>query len=170
MNTTKELVRATMEAPEDDGRPMLVGELNPYGPRSVFALWPSPPNCAGHRLCHKVMGLDPEDYLRRFRRANLCVGRWSLPAARQEAGLLVTRNSHRPTTFVLLGRKVADAFEPMTGRLEPFTSSERLLMTPGSKPCTFIALPHPSGRCLAWNEPGAPERARELLRAGGLLP
>lgn len=70
-------------------KPLLVGEANPYGSDPAFALYPSPPGCSGDRLCRLVMGLDPDDYLERFERANLCPRRWSLAEARTRAADLL---------------------------------------------------------------------------------
>lgn len=66
-------------------RPLLVGEANPYGGDPSFALYPSPPWCSGERLCRLVLGLDPDEYLGRFDRQNLCPRSWHLPAARARA-------------------------------------------------------------------------------------
>ena len=143
-------------------KPLLVGEQNPYqsDPRLAqrYALYPDPPRCAGWNLCHKVMQLDEGEYLRRFDRVNLCDGKWSMKEARawernnQEAYL------YRPV--VLFGAKVCSVFRV---KFEPFTfhNWERF----GS----YTILPHPSGLSRAWNEPGAYERARAVLKEAGVL-
>lgn len=144
-------LRENLRRAPDLSRPLIVGESNPYGSDPRFALWPDPPGCAGERLCRLVLGLDPEEYLRRFDRQNLFIGRgWSTPAARTAAALVVASGRQR---LVLLGRKVQDAFGVNLA------------------PCgvgwiggvAYAALPHPSGRCRAWNEPGAFERARTAV-------
>ena len=130
-------------------RPLLVGESNPYSLDPRHALLPWPTGAAGDRL-RSILGLTERQYLRAFDRANLVLGeRWSLPAAREGAAHLMRQ---RPTTapIVLLGRRVAAAFGASDYR--SFTTCGRLYL-----------LPHPSGRCLAWNEPGAAQRARDLL-------
>jgi hypothetical protein len=134
-------------------KPLLVGELNPYGADPDFALYPSPPGCAGDRLCRLVMELGKEEYLERFDRVNLCEGKWMMRIARIEA-YKITKSE--VSKVVLLGRKVATAFDC---ELQPFRHDSR-----------FVALPHPSGLCRAWNESGAFRRAREALRAAGVLP
>ena len=66
-------------------KPLLVGETNPYGGADEFALYPSPPGCTGHRLCHLILQLDADEYLERYDRANLCVGKWRIADAREAA-------------------------------------------------------------------------------------
>lgn len=140
---------------EADLRPLLVGELNPYQSveDSRYALYPYPDRSAGGRLCRLVMGLEPHRYIRAYARANLCSGKWSLPVARVRAGQLA--DAHPDVPIVLFGSKVCSAF----GReYDPFTFDGR-----------FVRLPHPSGLCRAWNESGAFERAREVLRGAGVM-
>jgi len=128
-------------------KPLLVGELNPYGADPELALYPLPEHASGGRLA-RILGLSRGQYLRAFGRANLCSGRWSLGDARGAAELLTIMND-RDRPIVLLGSKVCQAFaQPY----HPFTSAGRLHV-----------LPHPSGRCRAWNEPGAVARARALV-------
>jgi hypothetical protein len=156
-------------------KPLLVGELNPYGPDDEFALWPAPPGCAGHRLCHRVLGLEPEAYLERFDRANLCAHAWSARKARERAALCCAGRRQ----LVLLGRKVWAAFGIAPDQRVPFS----VIVLPavhvvvrgyaGTRPIgpdgCLVLLPHPSGRCREWNRPGAYERARAVLRSVGAL-
>ena len=65
-------------------------------------------------------------------------------------------------TIVLLGRKVAAAFG--LAHLAPFTSQVVVLADEGTV-LRYVLLPHPSGRCREWNDPGAYELAREMLSA-----
>ncbi len=132
-------------------RPLIVGEVNPYGSDPAYALFPLPEGASGYRL-RKILGMSDREYLRAFDRANLCTGRWSAEAARAEAERI--RQEDRPAV-VLLGRKVAAAF----GYADhvPFSRIGR-----------FVLLPHPSGRCHAWNDPSSPGRARELIRGAVL--
>lgn len=141
-------------------RPLLVGELNPYGSDPEYALYPHPKGSAGHRLATLVMGLGRRDYLARFDRVNLCVDRWSLPKARAVADLLVER---RPAPFVLLGAKVCEAFGKVYA---PFLIYR---FENGAGPVYAVTLPHPSGRCREWHRAGAVDRARAVLREAGLL-
>lgn len=156
--------------PQVHAKPLLIGEANPYGSDPEFALYPDPPNCAGHRLCHKVMGLDPDDYLRRFDRANLCPREWRLKEARVRATLL---RSHVRGLMVLLGARVCAAFEvdfkpfSETGY---FTNAGRSDVGPQVYVPQYVVLPHPSGLSRSWNAPGAYDRARLVLREAGVLP
>jgi hypothetical protein len=143
-------------------KPLLVGESNPYGGDPAFALYPSPPGCAGDRLCRLVMGLDPDDYLARFDRTNLCARAWDLLAARSRAAELLVDARARNVPVVLLGAKVASV---CAAAFEPF----RVLPETGLCPVRVI-LPHPSGRCRVWSDPRSYELAREALRAAGALP
>lgn len=127
-----------------------MGELNPYGADPTYALYPYPVNSAGGRLCRRVLGLEPREYLRRYRRVNLCARRWSLAEARAAAAALEERG-----VTVLLGAKVCAAF--------------RVEYLPFSVQGGRVVLPHPSGRCRAWNEPGAYGAARAVLREAGAV-
>lgn len=132
-------------------KPLLVGEQNPYGADPKFALYPLPENSAGGRLCHRVMGLSRREYLTRFDRVNLCAGKWSMKEARDRVAEIYERRGW----VVLFGAKVCRAFD---FSFLPFTTRGR-----------HVILPHPSGLCRAWNEPGAYERARACLREAGVL-
>jgi hypothetical protein len=147
------------------GRPLLVGEANPYGADPEFALYPSPPGCAGDRLCRLVMGLDPDDYLERFDRTNLCPGRWAARQARATAGGIRAARKGGGLV-VLLGAKVCAAFGL---EFRPFTTIWRHTDLGPADVCGAI-LPHPSGLSRAWGRPGAFERARAVLREAGVLP
>lgn len=150
------------ELTDDLGKILLLGEDNPQSNRPEFQLYPRPIGCAGERLKTKVLGLTREsDYLAIWR-ANLCTPVWDGLQARQRAWLLV--EAEMPwTTIVLLGRKVAKIFEGMIMdngiglSLAPFQSAFALGKT-------LISLPHPSGRCREWNDPGAYVRAQQLMR------
>ncbi len=130
---------------------MLVGEDNPYSNNPHHALYPYPPGCAGHRLCHKVLGLETDAYLRGFDRVNLCTGKWTAAEARERAAYLT--DVHGPGGLVLLGAKVTRAFGL---EFRPFSLA--------TLPTGVAAIiPHPSGLSRAWNEPGAFERARAVV-------
>lgn len=147
-------------------KPLLVGEANPYqtDPRLAqrYALYPDPPNCAGWRLCHTIMQLEEDEYLRRFDRVNLCDGKWGIKEARARAEEL--SKSH--DVIVFLGAKVSKAFDC---KFEPFWVSQRFTINGVLSPQRRVMLPHPSGLSRVWNEPGAYERARVALREAGLL-
>ncbi len=133
-------------------RPLLVGESNPYGADPRFALYPEPAGCAGARLCHVILDMTADEYLAAFDRVNLLdCPRWSLPASREAAQRLLDRGQD----LVLLGARVAHAFDPAWGAFSEYRAAG----------LRVLVLPHPSGRCRAWNEPGAVERARAAVRA-----
>ena len=106
-----------------------------------------PPNAAGARL-RRIMGVSRRTYLGLARR-NLCVGKWDGNAAKLAAAAIIRAEGHR--LIVMLGVRVKTAFGLAT--LPPF--EEHFFC---------LALPHPSGRNLAWNDPAATARARQLLR------
>jgi hypothetical protein len=139
----------------DRARPVLVGEYNPYGDDTRAALYPAPANSAGWRLCHLVLGIELGEYLERFDRRNLVGGpRWSATLAKIAAERLRREAALSGAPLVLLGARVAHAFGVS---YRPFTSST------GPAGTTVVVLPHPSGRCRAWNMIGACERARALV-------
>ena len=155
---TAENVENERSAQNDRPRVLLLGEQNPYGGDPEMALYPHPDGSAGQRLAEVVLGLKRADYLRRFDRANVLDrgGRWSAPEAREAAARKVF-GRHR---VVALGAKVAAALRLPT---TPFVEHEVPL--PGFGTRRVLVLPHPSGLCRVWNEPGAHERARALVFA-----
>ena len=143
-------------------KPLLVGELNPYGTDPEYSLYPFPEHSAGGRLATIILGLTRAEYLRRFDRVNLCVGKWSMTEARKAAKTIRGDGGLFPggeRTVVLLGRKVATAFD--LGVYPPFSVVKDFHMT-------HVLLPHPSGLCREWNKPDAVERARTVLRSAGV--
>lgn len=138
--------------------PIIVGESNPYGSRPEYALYPSPPGCAGDRLCRVVMQLRERTYLSSFERVNLLSGdRWSAPAAREAALELLVLYGSR--VWILLGRKVADAFDRSLLHPPP----RFYVLCSASSEMHIVALPHPSGRNRAWSDPQMARRCREVL-------
>lgn len=131
---------------------VLVGEMNPYGASPEFALYPYPRLSAGGRLCTRILGMRDRDYIA-LKRFNLCVGAWHLDKARKRAEEL--RAFHAADVFVLLGRKVQSAFgfKPRDPQFSVAAQG------------AYILLPHPSGRCLVWNDPAMKLRAQELVRS-----
>lgn len=126
---------------------VLVGELNPYGADPRYALYDEPVHSAGGRLRRKILGLPRRVYFT-LDRYNLCVGRWSAPAARAKVGEIL--QAHPEAQIAMLGRKVATAFGCQ--EVPPYTRHGRLL-----------AIPHPSGLCREWGKPDAVSRVRTLL-------
>lgn len=144
-------------------KPLLVGEVNPYGTDQRYALYPEPENSAGDRLCRVIMGLTVREYLGRFERRNLCLGKWRDELARMMAVRIISRRSISnvlapDSTVVLLGAKVAKAFRV---KFEPFSVSYEMGFP-------VAVLPHPSGRNLLWNESDAVVRARACLAVCGV--
>jgi hypothetical protein len=128
-------------------KPLLVGEMNPYGADPAYALYPLPEGASGHRL-QVILGLSRDEYLSWFDRCNLLLGgpRWSAPRAREAASLL--KHDRR----ILLGAKVAAAhgldlrghmFQPLSLRRENYLYVKDLRV---------LVLPHPSGLNRLWNE------------------
>lgn len=137
---------------DDDRRLVVIGEVNPYGSDPRMALYPLPERATGARLA-ALADLSAREYLRRFTRLNLCVGRWDSRAARERA--LAIRLEHPDAVLVLLGRRVARAF----GHGAPWWSFEG----------RAVAVPHPSGRNRAYNAPEARARTAEALRVAHAL-
>jgi hypothetical protein len=128
-------------------KPVLVGEMNPYGADPDYALYPAPDGCSGHRLCCLILGMQRRHYLDSFDRVNLCDGKWSIKAARIKATELWASGRR----FILLGSKVCYAWGiPFT----PFIFSDN---------GNCVVLPHPSGLCRLWNEVGVIAKAREVV-------
>lgn len=136
-------------------KPWIIGELNPYGPDAEFAMYPLPTNSAGGRLCSLILGMRRVDYLREFERRNLCVGKWSIRAARAAASEILEQTEPQRAPLILLGSKVCAGFGV------PFTPwpVDRWVVNQ----CPVTVLPHPSGLCRLWHEPRAIERARESV-------
>lgn len=150
-------------------KPLLVGELNPYGSNPAFALYPLPEQASGGRLC-KILGLTRVEYLDKFDRIDLLRAEdiaprkgmfktWSIPLARAAARKLLDQPTR---TLILLGARVAAAFG--------LKREQALLHRDfGTNQHTVITIPHPSGRNRAWHDPTYVERVRELLRAENIL-
>lgn len=137
-------------------RLILVGEDNPYGAEPEFALYCYPPGCAGYRL-RRIVGLPQHQYLA-LHRTNLCPTDWSMKEARRRAQLLTADQSAPWRVIVMLGRKVADAFNYD----RPFFTHDVAPQTGGEM--KLVSLPHPSGRNTVWNDRRLVGRAREILR------
>lgn len=136
--------------------PIIVGESNPYGDDPHYAMYPEPDGCAGWRLCHKVMGLRRGTYMSSFERVNLLQGpKWSAPRARRAANELCERSGGN-RIWILLGTKVKEAFAIYGGAPQ--------VLFWGHQANNVVVLPHPSGRCRVWSEPGIVEKCRELLK------
>jgi hypothetical protein len=133
---------------------VIVGELNPYGDKPEHALFPYPENSAGGRLCFKILGIRRTDYVS-LTRYNLCVGKWSMVAAKKRA-LEITK-LHSSDTLVLCGKKVQLAFHSGNN---PSPVAHGVW-----RDGYLICIPHPSGLCREWNVPGTVEKVRDAVRA-----
>lgn len=130
---------------------VLVGELNPYGSDPQFALYHLPRHASGNRL-REILGLNDSAY-EAIDKINLCTRRWSMKTARAEAWMMMLKYDR----LVLLGAKVRDAFEgPEFFQMD--------IDAPEGHSVQLLTLPHPSGLNRSWNEPGARERARGVMR------
>jgi hypothetical protein len=153
-------------------RVFLVGEHNPYqdgqdeATRKKFALYPAPDRSSGARLC-RVLGLGRAEYLRRFERRNLLAALpWSAPLAR-EAAHRVLGELEDSDSIILLGAKVAAAFDVpfAVGPAELPTRYIHFVRGGVVYAWSCIVLPHPSGLSRSWNDPTMPERVRSAVGA-----
>lgn len=159
-------------------RVLLLGEDNPQSSEPEHALYPYPEGCAGNRLQSDILQVETSTYLGLWR-TNLCCPSWSTKAARARAAALLELRDPPWDTIVMLGAKVAG----IVGRpnMEPFESCRRVAapepgvavrfdlfgeaFAPIPGELQLVYLPHPSGRCRAWNDPGAAARARMVMRS-----
>ena len=129
------------------------------------ALHPGKPGSAGARLA-SIMGLTPEEYLRKFDRTNvLCepVGKWGIVGesrvARNAATCMLPLLAGRDVVF--LGADVARAF----GRKDLTFHSWEATAYEGLEKAVYAALvPHPSGRNRWYNDPANFAEAREFWK------
>jgi hypothetical protein len=128
-------------------KPLLVGELNPYGADPRMALYPLPEGASGDRL-RGILGLTCGEYLLQFDRVNLCTGKWSMKQACEVVRRI--REERSRESIILLGRRVATAFG---------VGDRNFFEVVG----TLFLLPHPSGRCRVWND------GRNVLRAQAVV-
>lgn len=137
----------------------IVGELNPYGANPRYALYHEPRNASGDRL-RRILGLTVRSYVP-LPKYNLCVGDWSMKAARARAQEIWDAHD----LIVTLGVRVRSAFNQLIGT--PGCSGVGLDMIHGH---TVVTLPHPSGLCRAWNITENVADARELVQRYTGLP
>lgn len=134
---------------------LLVGEDNPYGADPRFALYHKPRHASGNRL-RQHLGLRDSTY-EKLAKINLCTKAWTIVEARVRALSVKYQVSRDLDVIVLLGAKVRGAF----GFAE--TEFFGVVSEPGVIP-VFVVLPHPSGLSRPWNQPGAREEARKILK------
>lgn len=145
-------------------KPVLLGMNSPFPTGGALEPWPI--NSAGWRLWRMVSdegGLcSSEDYLKNFDRRNLCLGKEWNPAEARTRGVGF-RNKVAPgrTTFVL-GKLVWEALGlPRREVLDSYEDDGRR--------ATFIRIPHPSGRCQAYNDPDLRAKVGKAL-ASAIVP
>ena len=98
--------------------------------------------------------MTDRQYLRAFCRTNLLEHgeRWGARRARERAARVL--DAFPAERYVLLGSRVAAAFGLPYAPFTVTTSYGREHLR------HFLVLPHPSGRCRAWNDPRAASAAR----------
>lgn len=142
------------------GRILLVGEQPPerwahdatYRARHS-PMFPYPKGSAGHRLW-EITDYGLGNYVHGLERVNLIPeyrSKWSDKDANINAMSLV--RCHAPSAIFTCGARVAAAFG-YEGTL-PYRDASKVFE------CDMIYLPHPSGRCRTWNEPGIKEWVRK---------
>ncbi len=133
-------------------RTLVIGMCNPHSrdPRDALATWPR--GSAGHRLW-QLSGMTLAAYARAHERVNLVSGPfWVQREARRAAEELLCRVSGRrvvvlgSTTWLTLG--LPEGTWPVSHR-----------------GATWYKVPHPSGRCRAYNDPATREAVGYLLRS-----
>lgn len=141
-------------------RPLLLGMNNPLSDDPEFDLYPYPAGSAGYRLWRLLPeGTSRAQYLAAFDRRNLLRAReWSAAEARRAAQALLPDLVGR--LVVVLGTEVRSALG--LPKVEPLSINESWL--PGSPAqLRWVALPHPSGRNLWYNNEANRLRASDLL-------
>lgn len=151
-----------IDGPEECRRLLLVGELNPYGSDARYALYHEPKSAAGFRLQSKILGVDARRWYLPIWRTNLCVGSWDRDEAKARAESLLAVPSPW-SVVVLLGRKVADAFDRACAVVPPNFEQATRVTLGGALGQTLVSLPHPSGRSTAWNDRENVARARAVM-------
>jgi hypothetical protein len=139
---------------------MLIGEAPGPNTNAKLPLYPLPNNSAAGRLL-KYAGVEPVEYIGRLVRMNLCETEWSERRAvagrvRATSYLLDGANFHdgKPLRVLLLGARVARTWA-CYGSFGHVT-----MLFPGDVELEVTWIPHPSGRCLLYND------RKNQLRAG----
>lgn len=139
-------------------RPILLGMNNPLSGKPEHALFPYPPGCTGHRVLRLLQRRRPEvtryEYLKAFDRRNLIDARmWKQQEARVRAAEFIESIRNTDVTVLVFGDKPRAAL-----------GLPKLLLHPHEmEGVTWRQLPHPSGRCLWYNDETCALLAAELL-------
>lgn len=149
-------------------RPLLLGMNNPLSDDPKYDLYPYPEGSAGYRLWKMIPGdVWRRDYLGSFDRRNLLRAReWSQREAREASRALMPELHGR--LVLVLGTQVRAALgllpaEPLARMLaEVDCGQARSVDAPRIK-FEWIAIPHPSGRNLWYNDPANVRAVGELL-------
>lgn len=147
-------------------RVVFVGEApnraRPSG-KKFPALWPFVPG-SGARLA-KYLGLSPKEFWRQgWTLVNLFdkpVVVWDPNEASLEATFICVQYLYMQRwVLVMLGKKVAKAFNDVRPYFEPRVDCDGNVA---------IVVPHPSGRCRAWNDSRNVARFRKVMREMGVI-
>lgn len=145
---------------------LIVGEGPGPNTRPDCPLFPYPGTSAGGRLL-ALSELEMEDYLCAFaRRDLLSTPKWDETRARAAAEDLRREAELEGLPVILLGSRVADAFDHGLGSWEWSIEADpdTLNATSGSPLAPTVRIPHPSGRCRDYSIPEARANTRRVLR------
>lgn len=140
---------------------MLIGEAPGPNTSARLPLFPAPTNSSACRLM-RYAEFDHQAWMSLVR-VNLCDGPWSTRRAlagkaRALAFLLARAKVGEPLRVLLLGRRVARTW----GCLGQFGSTT--MVFPGVGELQVAWIPHPSGRCHAYNDRRNQLRARRAVQ------
>jgi hypothetical protein len=136
---------------------LLIGEQPGPSSNGRLPLWPHPPKSAGGRL-HAMSGMPVRDYLLRLARVNMerkAVVEWDPGSMRARAYQLLM-SLPPDARVVLCGARARDAFTMPRGWFHTVTMDVSNIKV--------VAIPHPSGRCLEYNDPSVVESARQAIQ------
>ncbi len=140
-------------------KPVLLAMNNPLSTDPADALVPWPDRCTGWRIWRMladVADATQDQYVAAFDRRNLVAGQEWSPAAGRSAAPAVIK-SLRDRTVLVLGAATIEALD-----LERNAPG---WYAPGPLGMSYGWLPHPSGRCLWYNDP-ANRRLASMVLAG----
>lgn len=139
-------------------RPLLLGMNNPLSEDPEYDLYPYPEGSTGWRLWKMLPeGTPRAQYLEMFDRRNLLRTReWSASAARAAAVFLLPELAGR--AVVVLGTQVRSALG--FPQVKPLVWHRC-----AAHQFDWVAVPHPSGRNLWYNEPGRHDQVGAMLWA-----